>query len=115
MVRFARLPLSPYQRDIWVAAAQFPELDQYTIFSYDRFTGEVDTQALERALLQAARDTEAFRLRLGETDGTPYQWLDTDAEFEARHVGRRAILAARRLPPRLPAGRPQPGGPGPAA
>lgn len=32
MVRFARLPLSPYQRDIWVAAAQFPELDQYTIF-----------------------------------------------------------------------------------
>ncbi len=57
MVRFARLPLSPYQRDIWVAAAQFPELDQYTIFSYDRFTGEVDTQALERALLQAARDT----------------------------------------------------------
>ncbi|MGV2463941.1 UNVERIFIED_CONTAM: condensation domain-containing protein, partial [Pseudomonas aeruginosa] len=76
MVRFARLPLSPYQRDIWVAAAQFPELDQYTIFSYDRFTGEVDTQALERALLQAARDTEAFRLRLGETDGTPYQWLD---------------------------------------
>ncbi|MGI1116933.1 non-ribosomal peptide synthetase, partial [Pseudomonas aeruginosa] len=90
MVRFARLPLSPYQRDIWVAAAQFPELDQYTIFSYDRFTGEVDTQALERALLQAARDTEAFRLRLGETDGTPYQWLDTDAEFEARHVDLRA-------------------------
>ncbi|MBG9947091.1 AMP-binding protein [Pseudomonas aeruginosa] len=90
MVRFARLPLSPYQRDIWVAAAQFPELDQYTIFSYDRFTGEVDTQALERALLQAARDTEAFRLRLGETDGTPYQWLDADAEFEARHVDLRA-------------------------
>ena len=90
MVRFARLPLSPHQRDIWVAAAQFPELDQYTIFSYDRFTGEVDTQALERALLQAARDTEAFRLRLGEMDGTPYQWLDTDAEFEARHVDLRA-------------------------
>ncbi|HEK3500999.1 TPA: hypothetical protein SMW23_003547, partial [Pseudomonas aeruginosa] len=26
----------------------------------------------------------------GETDGTPYQWLDTDAEFEARHVDLRA-------------------------
>ncbi|HHW1646974.1 non-ribosomal peptide synthetase [Pseudomonas aeruginosa] len=90
MVRFARLPLSPYQRDIWVAAAQFPEIDQYTIFSYDRFTGDVDAQALERALLRAARDTEAFRLRLGETDGTPYQWLDTDAEFEARHIDLRA-------------------------
>lgn len=90
MVRFARLPLSPYQRDIWVAAAQFPELDQYTIFSYDRFTGEVDTQALERALRQAARDTEAFRLRLGETDGTPHQWLDTDADFDVRQVDLRA-------------------------
>ncbi|MDF5906196.1 condensation domain-containing protein [Pseudomonas aeruginosa] len=60
------------------------------MFSYDRFTGEVDTQALERALPQAARDTEAFRLRLGETDVPPYQWLDADAEFEARHVDLRA-------------------------
>ena len=25
-----------------------------------------------------------------ETDGTPYQWLDADAEFEARHVDLRA-------------------------
>ncbi|UVK96808.1 hypothetical protein [Pseudomonas sp. B21-048] len=34
-----RTPLSPYQRDIWVAAAQFPENNQYTLFCYDRLIG----------------------------------------------------------------------------
>lgn len=71
MVRFARLPLSPYQRDIWVAAAQFPELDQYTIFSYDRFTGEVDTQALERALLVLS----LFAVRAMAARGLFRTWL----------------------------------------
>lgn len=86
MARFARLSLSLYQRDIWAATAQLPGLNQYTIFSYDCFAGEVDTQALRQALLQAARGTGAFHLRLDETDGTPYRRLDVDAEFETRHI-----------------------------
>lgn len=75
-----RKPLSPYQRDIWVAAAQFPESNQYTLFCYDRLVGEVDEQALRHAMASVARRTDAFGLRLGEEDGEPFQWLAAELD-----------------------------------
>ncbi|MFI9009058.1 amino acid adenylation domain-containing protein [Actinosynnema sp. NPDC053489] len=82
----ARIRLSPYQRDIWVAAAQFPELDQYTVFIYDRYRGDVDEDRLVQAMTSAAARTDAFRLRFSEEDGTPYQWVADDVEFTVRRV-----------------------------
>ncbi|KAB0563526.1 non-ribosomal peptide synthetase [Pseudomonas palleroniana] len=76
-----RSPLSPYQRDIWVAAAQFPENNQYTLFCYDRLVGEVDEEALHHALTLVARRTDAFGLRLGEEGGTPFQWLAEEPDI----------------------------------
>lgn len=70
-----RKPLSPYQRDIWVAAAQFPVSNQYTLFCYDRLVGEKDEQALRHAMAYVARRIDAFRLRLGGEDGEPFEWL----------------------------------------
>jgi len=75
-----RKPLPPYQRDIWVAAVQFPESNQYTLFCYDRLVGEVDEQALRHAMASVARRTDAFRLRLGEEDGEPFQWLAAELD-----------------------------------
>ncbi|AZE58415.1 MULTISPECIES: amino acid adenylation domain-containing protein [Pseudomonas fluorescens group] len=75
-----RKPLSPYQRDIWVAAAQFPESNQYTLFCYDRLVGEVDEQALCHAMASVARRTDAFGLRLGEENGEPFQWLAAELD-----------------------------------
>lgn len=74
-----RIPLSPYQRDIWVAALQFPELDQYTLFGYERFRGRVDEAALKEALVTSARHADAFALRIGEDAGALYQWRDKQA------------------------------------
>nr|WP_141976046.1 non-ribosomal peptide synthetase [Saccharothrix saharensis] len=82
----ARFRLSPYQRDIWVAGAQFPGLDQYTVYIYDRYRGEVDQERLVQAMVTAARRTDAFKLRFSEDDGEPYQWLADDAEFTVRRV-----------------------------
>ncbi|WNV85393.1 non-ribosomal peptide synthetase [Umezawaea sp. Da 62-37] len=82
----ARIQLSPYQRDIWVAGAQFPELDQYTVFIYDRYRGDVDEDRLVQAMVDAARRTDAFRLRFSEVDGAPYQRLVDDAEFTVRRL-----------------------------
>ena len=69
-----------------MAGAQFPELDQYTVFIYDRYQGEVDEDRLVQAMVQAARRTDAFHLRFSEEDGIPYQWLADDAEFSVRRV-----------------------------
>jgi len=86
VVRSARIPLSPYQRDIWVAAVQFPEIDQYTIFSYDRLSGDIDEDALEVAMSLAAQRWDVFRLRLDEEDGAPYQWLADEPDFSVTRV-----------------------------
>ncbi|MEX0447451.1 condensation domain-containing protein [Xenorhabdus sp. SGI246] len=48
------ISLSPYQRDIWVKAA----------------------------LINAAEKTDTFRLRFNEEDGTPYQWVDKEFEYQ---------------------------------
>ncbi|PSL56087.1 amino acid adenylation domain-containing protein [Saccharothrix carnea] len=69
-----------------MAGAQFPELDQYTVFIYDRYRGDVDEDRLAQAMAEAARRTDAFRLRFSEEDGMPYQWLADDAEFTVRRV-----------------------------
>lgn len=75
-----RKPLSPYQRDIWVAAAQFPESNQYTLFCYDRLVGEVDEQALRHAMASVARRTDASACALGKKtvnlfNGSPPSWI----------------------------------------
>lgn len=80
------IALSPYQRDIWIAAMQLPNIDQYTIFSYIQFSGNIDENALEAALVYAAQRSDVFRLRLDEEEGTPYQWLTEELEFPVYRV-----------------------------
>ncbi|MEB7883163.1 hypothetical protein NGK83_01035 [Serratia fonticola] len=65
------IPLSPYQRDIWNSAMPFPDIDQYTIFSYIQFSSNIDEGTLEAAMICAAQRSDVFRLRLNEEDGTP--------------------------------------------
>ncbi|WP_447879776.1 amino acid adenylation domain-containing protein [Serratia fonticola] len=80
------IPLSPYQRDIWNSAMPFPDIDQYTIFSYIQFSSNIDEGTLEAAMICAAQRSDVFRLRLNEEDGTPYQWVSEEFEFPIDRV-----------------------------
>ncbi|PHM45541.1 AMP-binding protein [Xenorhabdus miraniensis] len=76
------ISLSPYQRDIWVAAMQFPDTNQYTILSYIQFSNNIDESTLKVVLINTAEKTDVFRLRLSEEDGIPYQWIDKEFEHQ---------------------------------
>ncbi|WJK39429.1 amino acid adenylation domain-containing protein [Solwaraspora sp. WMMA2056] len=75
----AHLPLSPHQRDVWVAASRFPHLPQFNCCIYDRFDGRVDVPALRDALAAAIARNDSFHLRFDEADGTPWQWYEPAA------------------------------------
>ncbi|MCP9957574.1 amino acid adenylation domain-containing protein [Streptomyces sudanensis] len=71
-------PLTSYQRDIWAAESQTPNSPQFNVVIDERTTGAVDAAALRTALGRALARHDAFRLRFGERDGVPYQWLTDD-------------------------------------
>ncbi|WP_437114186.1 amino acid adenylation domain-containing protein [Streptomyces syringium] len=69
------VPLSPYQRDIWLAATRAPASPQFNATIVEEFTGEVDVALLRDCLAVTLERHDAFRLRFGERDGVPRQWL----------------------------------------
>ncbi len=82
----ACIPLSPYQHDIWVASMQFPDNNQYTIFSYIQFSNNIDENVLETALISATKRTDAFRLRIDDEGGIPCQWIAEDDEYSVIRI-----------------------------
>ncbi|MGI5532582.1 amino acid adenylation domain-containing protein [Streptomyces syringium] len=69
------VPLSPYQRDIWLAAQRAPKSPQFNATIVEEFTGAVDVALLRDCLALTLERHDAFRLRFGEEDGVPRQWL----------------------------------------
>ncbi|MER5216262.1 amino acid adenylation domain-containing protein [Streptomyces sp. NPDC002838] len=69
------LPLTSYQRDIWAAESHSPNDPQFNVVLGERIDGKADTEALAEALARILRRHDAFRLRFGERDGVPYQWV----------------------------------------
>ncbi len=78
--------LSPYQRDIWIANAQHPLSNQYTIYICDIYTGNVNSDLLKRAVRGAAAVCDAFRLRFSEKDGEPCQWIEDKNNFRVAEI-----------------------------
>src|SRR4051812_984523 len=74
MASFAPIPLTAYQRDIWTASAQLPELPRFNVGASVRLLGDVDLAVLRESCLRTVARNDAFALRFGEHDGAPYQW-----------------------------------------
>ncbi|UUU31876.1 amino acid adenylation domain-containing protein [Streptomyces sp. CA-210063] len=68
-------PLTTYQRDIWAAESRSPNDSQFNVVLDEQIDGKADTKALAEALARTLRRHDAFRLRFGERDGVPYQWV----------------------------------------
>ncbi|WP_175409179.1 non-ribosomal peptide synthetase [Streptomyces sp. TRM64462] len=73
------LPLTSYQRDIWAAESRTPNDPQFNVVLDERIDGKADAQVLCDALARTLRRHDAFRLRFGERDGVPFQWVAEDA------------------------------------
>ncbi|MEU9795697.1 amino acid adenylation domain-containing protein [Streptomyces sparsogenes] len=69
-------PLTRYQLDIWVSAAQSEESPQYNVSLHEKLTGDVDRDLLRRCVEHALRRHDALRLRFDERGGTPLQWVE---------------------------------------
>ncbi|MFD5765410.1 amino acid adenylation domain-containing protein [Streptomyces sp. NPDC127049] len=72
--------LSSYQRDIWAAESRHPGDPQFNVVLDERLDGKVDVPALRTALARTLRRHDAFRLRFGERDGVPFQWVADDPD-----------------------------------
>ncbi|MGR4882546.1 amino acid adenylation domain-containing protein [Streptomyces sp. LARHCF249] len=84
MLATRQLPLSAYQLDIWAAESTAPGDPQFNVVIHERVAGDVDVDSLKESLEDALRNNDAFRLRFGDQDGIPCQWVaGTDAEEEA--------------------------------
>ncbi|GAA2254002.1 non-ribosomal peptide synthetase [Streptomyces ruber] len=68
-------PLTPYQKDIWAAEAQAPGSTQFLAVMHQRLNGPVDAGLLRASFAHVLRRHDTFRLRFGERDGVPFQWL----------------------------------------
>ncbi|MFF5971111.1 amino acid adenylation domain-containing protein [Streptomyces sp. NPDC012769] len=110
----AQTPLTAYQRDVWAADSNFPGNPQFNCQIYDSFQGSVDLVVLAASLRRAAEASDAFRLRFGEVEGTPHQWLadppevrtvDLSAEPDPAAACRRWIRASFDRPFDLRGGR----------
>ncbi|MES4903354.1 MULTISPECIES: amino acid adenylation domain-containing protein [unclassified Streptomyces] len=101
-------PLTRYQLDIWVSAAQTEESPQYNVSCHEKLTGKVNLGILRQCAEQALRHHDALRLRFDERDGTPLQWVEphppavetTDLSGEADPAAacRRRVRALQQRP-----------------
>ncbi|MFJ7995694.1 amino acid adenylation domain-containing protein [Streptomyces sp. NPDC096310] len=72
------LPLTAYQRDIWVASALDESHPQFNCVVHERLAGRVDVRALRAALARAVRRNDAFSLSFDARDEIPRQWKDPE-------------------------------------
>jgi len=68
--------LTAYQRDIWAASSQAPNLPQFNVAGAIRIAGDVDLEFLKECVLRAIQRNDAFHLRFAEMDGVPAQWVE---------------------------------------
>ncbi|MCK1797778.1 amino acid adenylation domain-containing protein [Streptomyces sp. XM4193] len=71
----SQLPVTSAQKGLWFAQQLDPASPAYNIAEYADVRGEVDVEALTRAVGHVVRETEALRVTFGEQDGRPHQLL----------------------------------------
>ncbi|WP_324197356.1 non-ribosomal peptide synthase/polyketide synthase [Nocardia cyriacigeorgica] len=74
----ARFPLAPAQLGVWYAQLLDPQVP-INVAQYVDVRGAVDAELLQEVSIEAAREYESVLVRIGEADGVPYQWVDTQA------------------------------------
>ncbi|QIB48238.1 amino acid adenylation domain-containing protein [Streptomyces aureoverticillatus] len=74
----ARIPLTAYQRDIWVSARRAPRSPQFNCVLHERLEGRVDRDLLIACTERVLRGHDAFRLSIHERDGVPSQRADQE-------------------------------------
>ncbi|EEP73198.1 non-ribosomal peptide synthetase [Micromonospora sp. ATCC 39149] len=74
-----RAPLTTVQADIWVASRLCPELPQFNVGGYLRFTGPLDLELMRTCMNRAVLRNDALRLRFEEENGEPYQWVEDES------------------------------------
>ncbi|WP_431914100.1 amino acid adenylation domain-containing protein [Micromonospora carbonacea] len=74
-----RAPLTTVQADIWVAGRLCPELPQFNVGGYLRFTGPLDLDLMRTCMKRAVLRNDALRLRFEEENGEPYQWVEDES------------------------------------
>ncbi|MFF8812378.1 amino acid adenylation domain-containing protein [Streptomyces pactum] len=79
-------PLTSYQRDIWAAESRTPDDPQFNVVLDEKIDGKVDAEALCTALARTLSRHDAFRLRFGEQDGVPHQWLAAAGDAPVERV-----------------------------
>ncbi|WP_308248560.1 non-ribosomal peptide synthase/polyketide synthase [Nocardia sp. MH4] len=71
----APFPLTPAQLGVWYAQLLDPEVP-ITIAQYVDITGELDAAVLQQVTAEAAHTYGSPLVRIGESDGVPYQVVD---------------------------------------
>ncbi|MFJ2477941.1 amino acid adenylation domain-containing protein [Streptomyces sp. NPDC087659] len=72
----AGLPLTPIQRDFWIAEQVAPGVSPHTLGIRYRWTGEADPERLAACLEQLAERQPALRARFAAADGEPRMFID---------------------------------------
>ena len=73
-----RTELSFAQRRLWFLQRLEPESGSYNVAGAVRLRGELDVEALERALAEVVKRHEVLRARIVEEGGEPWQELDEE-------------------------------------
>ncbi|MGH9929762.1 MAG: condensation domain-containing protein, partial [Pyrinomonadaceae bacterium] len=79
--RGVRLPLSASQLGIWFGHQLDPTGCAFNAGEYLIIHGQIDPVLFEAAARQVAGEVETLRLRFGETNGEPWQVLDTSCDW----------------------------------
>ncbi|HVJ91438.1 MAG TPA: hypothetical protein VM580_16660, partial [Labilithrix sp.] len=66
------VPLTAYQRDIWISESFAPEFPIYTIGGYKKLTGAVDVGLLRRCAERVLNGTDICHLRFREENGVVF-------------------------------------------
>jgi amino acid adenylation domain-containing protein len=74
-------PLSSAQQRLWLLDQFEPGNPMYNISLLLRFKGRLDTEALERSLLEIGRRHEILRVNFTTLDGKPVQFLEDDRKL----------------------------------
>ncbi|MBF6286236.1 non-ribosomal peptide synthase/polyketide synthase [Nocardia cyriacigeorgica] len=77
----ARFPLAPAQLGVWYAQLLDPQVP-INVAQYVDVRGAVDAELLQEVSVEAAREYESVLVRIGESDGVPYQWVDRDGTVD---------------------------------
>ncbi|MFE3937638.1 condensation domain-containing protein, partial [Streptomyces goshikiensis] len=71
-------PLTAYQRDVWSVGSQAPESPQFNCVLHERLDGGIDHERLAVCAERVLHRHDAFRLRLAERAGVPFQRVAED-------------------------------------